>query len=260
MNFDDALKQYLPQAWFRFKFIKYKHFGRGEPELRLIHHLIEPGTTAIDVGASIGLYSAEMARYAAKVLAFEANPDVAAFARVVAARNVEVINVALSSHAGRTTLTMPVNRKGHATTELATIERKRQAGVDNAISIEVDTRRLDDFPVSDCGFIKIDVEGHEEAVLDGASSLIATRRPLLMIELIESFNPGVVARLDKRYAALSYDCFFFSRGALRPIVEFDAARDQDLTQFPALASDREFIANFFFIPAERKAGLLGRLR
>jgi FkbM family methyltransferase len=257
MNFDDALKHYLPQVWFRFKFIKYKYLGRGEPELRLIRHLIEPGTTAIDVGASIGMYSAEMARYAVRVLAFEANPDVAAFTRVVAAHNVEVINVALSSQAGRTTLTMPVNRKGYATTELATIERKRQVGADNPVSIEVETRRLDDFPVSDCGFIKIDVEGHEEAVLEGASSVIATRRPILMVELVESYNPGVIARLRERYAALSYDCLFFSQGALRPVIEFDAARDQDLA---ALPGGRAFIANFFFIPAEKKAGLLNRLR
>ena len=111
MNFDDTLKRYLPRVWFRFKFIKYKYLGRGEPELRLIRHLVEPGTTAIDVGASIGMYSAEMARYAGKVLAFEANPDVAAFTRAVAAPNIEVINVALSSHAGRATLTMPMNAR-----------------------------------------------------------------------------------------------------------------------------------------------------
>ena len=259
MNFDDALKRYLPRVWFRFKFIKYKYLGRGEPELRLIRHLVEPGTTAIDVGASIGMYSAEMARYAGKVLAFEPNPAVAAFTRVVAAPNIEVINVALSSQAGRATLTMPMNRKGHATTELAAIDRRPAAGADNVSSIEVETRRLDDFPVSDCGFIKIDVEGHEEAVLDGASSLIATRRPVLMIELVESFNPGVIARLDERYAALSYDCFFLSRGALRPVADFDAARDQDATMLPAIPDGREFIVNFFFIPAEKKAQVLSRL-
>ena len=258
MNFDDALKRYLPRVWFRFKFIKYKYLGRGEPELRLIRHLVEPGTTAIDVGASIGLYAAEMARYAGKVLAFEPNPDVAAFTRTVAARNIEVINVALSSHAGRATLTMPMNRKGRATTELAAIDRRPADGADNVSSIEVETRRLDDFPVADCGFIKIDVEGHEEEVLDGASSLIATRRPVLMIELMESFNPGVIARLDERYAALSYDCFFFSRGALRPVVDFDAARDQDATMLPGVLDGREFIVNFFFIPAEKKARVMSR--
>ena len=90
MNFDDALKHHLPRVWFRFKFLKYKYFRRGEPELWLIRHLVEPGTTALDVGASIGIYAAEMARYAAKVIAFEANPEVAAFTARVAPRNVEV--------------------------------------------------------------------------------------------------------------------------------------------------------------------------
>ena len=68
MNFDDALKHYLPRVWFRFKFLKYKYLKRGEPELWLIRHLVEPGTTALDVGASIGIYAAEMARYAGKVI------------------------------------------------------------------------------------------------------------------------------------------------------------------------------------------------
>lgn len=64
MNFDDALKHHLPRVWFRFKFIKYKYLGRGEPELHLVRHLVEPGTTAIDAGASIGLFAAEMAKAA----------------------------------------------------------------------------------------------------------------------------------------------------------------------------------------------------
>ena len=90
MNFDDALKHYAPRAWFRFKFLKYKYLKRGEPEIHLIRHLVAPGTTAIDIGCSIGIYAAEMARYANKVIAFEANPAVAQFARAVAPRNVEV--------------------------------------------------------------------------------------------------------------------------------------------------------------------------
>ena len=251
MNFDDALKRHRPRVWFRFKFLKYKYLKRGEPELWLIRHLVEPGTTALDVGASIGIYAAEMARYADKVIAFEANPQVAAFARSVAARNVEVINVALSSHAGRTTLTVPLNARGRAVTELASIAPK-QAGA--GIAIDVETRRLDDFPIANCSFVKIDVEGHEEAVLDGASALIAAQRPVLMIELVEAFNPGVVARLTGRYAALSYRVFF-SKGELKPIVEFDAARDQD----EALMPSRDYVANFFFIPEEKCERVLARL-
>src|SRR5437764_6842083 len=94
MNFDDALKHYLPRVWFGFKFLKYKYLNRGEPELWLIRHLVESGTTAVDVRASVGMYAAESARYAGKVVAFEANPAVASFTRSVAAPNTQGINVA----------------------------------------------------------------------------------------------------------------------------------------------------------------------
>ena len=253
MNFDDALKQYLPRAWFRFKFLKYKYLKRGEPELWLIRHLVEPGTTALDVGASIGIYAAEMARYAAKVIAFEANPEVAAFASKVAAHNVEVINKALSSRAGLTTLTVPLNAKGRAVTELASIAAKETAG-GNGVTIEVETQRLDAFPIANCSFIKIDVEGHEEAVLDGASALIAAQRPVLMIELVEAFNPGVVRRLSARYAALDYCGLFLSQGSLHPIAAFEPARHQNpdnLKPRHKLPRGAEFINNVLFVPDEK---------
>jgi len=254
MNFDDALKQYLPRVWFRFQFVKYKHLKRGEPELWLIRHLVEPGTTALDVGASIGIYAAEMSRYAANVIAFEANPEVAAFASKVAAHNVEVIDKALSSRAGLTTLTVPLNAKGRAVTELASIAAK--AAEENDVTIDVETRRLDDFPIANCSFIKIDVEGHEEAVLDGASALIAAQRPVLMIELVEAFNPGVVQRLAARYAVLNYRALFLSHGKLRPIAEFDPARHQNADNLKPrhkLPRGAEFINNVLFVPVEKTA-------
>src|SRR5438477_7290681 len=194
-----------------------------------------------------------MARYAGKVIAFEANPQVAGFTRKVAPRNVKVINVALSSSAGRTTLTVPLNAKGRAVTELASIA-PNQATPENSVGFDVETRRLDDFPIANCSFIKIDVEGHEEAVLDGAAALLAAQRPVLMIELVEAFNPGVIARVTKRYAVMSYRVFFF-KGGFRPIADFDAARDQD----EALMARGEYVANFFFIPKEKCGRLLARL-
>lgn len=263
MNFDDALKRYLPRAWFRFKFLKYKCFRRGEPELWLIRHLVEPGTTAVDVGASIGIYSNEMARFAGKVVAFEANPDVAAFTARVAPRNVEVVNVALSSASGRARLKIPLNAQGRAIDELATIEAGNPLHAGTAASADVEMKRLDDFAITNCSFIKIDVEGHEEAVLDGASALIAAQRPVLMVELNEEFNPGVVKRLAARYAALNYRGLFLSQGKLHPISEFDPARHQNrenLKPRHKLPRGAEFINNVLFVPEEKCDRVLARLR
>jgi FkbM family methyltransferase len=261
MNFDDALKQYAPRVWFQFKFLKYKFFKRGEPEIWLIGHLVEPGSTAIDVGTSIGIYAAEMARYAGKVIAFEANPAVAQFARAVAPRNVDVVNVALSSAAGRTTLKIPRNPTGETIDELATIEAGNPLHAGDAAAVEIEMKRLDDFAVTNCSFIKIDVEGHEEAVLDGAATLIASQRPVLMIELDESLNQGALARLAERYAALGYRALFLSHGKLRPVSEFDPARHQNaenLRPRHKLPRGAEYINNFVFVPEEKSERVLAR--
>jgi FkbM family methyltransferase len=263
MNFDDALKAHLPRVWFRFKFLKYKYRGRGEPELALIRRLVEPGTTALDVGAAIGLYAAEMARTAGKVIAFEANPHSAAFAASVAARNVEVVNVALSSRAGRSTLRIPLNSEGRAIDELASVDAANPLYAGATASIDVETKRLDDFSIENCSFIKIDVEGHEEAVLDGASALIAAQRPVLMVEVNEDGHAGAVQRIADRLAALGYRGVFLSRGTLHPIAEFDPARHQDLALLKyarhKLPRGREFINNFVFVPEEKRARVLVRL-
>jgi FkbM family methyltransferase len=261
MNFDDALKHYAPRAWFRFKFLKYKYAKRGELEIHLIRHLVEPGTTAIDIGCSIGIYAAEMARYAAKVVAFEANPAVAQFARAVAPRNVEVVNVALSSAPGRATLKIPRNPGGATVDELATIEPGNPLHASDSDTLQVEMKRLDDMGVANCSFIKIDVEGHEEAVLDGAANLIAAQRPVLMIELDESLNQGALARLAERYAAISYSGFFLSQGKLQAVSEFDPARHQNADNLKPrhkLPPGVEYINNFVFVPEEKSARILAR--
>ena len=123
-------------------------------------------------------------------------------------------------------------------------------------------KRLDDFSIANCSFIKIDVEGHEEAVLDGASMLIASQRPVLMIELDESLNKGALARLAARYAALDYRAFFLSHGKLRPVSEFDPARHQNAANLKPrhkLPRGVEYINNFVFVPEEKSARILARL-
>jgi FkbM family methyltransferase len=259
MNFDDALKRYAPHAWFRFKFLKYKFFKRGEPEIRLVRHLIEPGSTALDIGCSIGIYAAEMARHAGKVIAFEANPAVAAFARSVAPRNVEVINAALSSAPGRANLKIPLNARGRRIDELATIDSGNPLHAVAATTAAVEMKRLDDIPITNCSFIKIDVEGHEEAVLAGAAALIAAQHPVLMIELDETLNQGALARLTTHLADMNYRGFFLSQGKLRPIAGFDPARHQNAANLKPrhkLPRGAEYINNFVFVPEEKTRRVL----
>jgi FkbM family methyltransferase len=246
------VRDMCPRLWFFGKFQLYR-FLKGELEIRALRQVVPRGRLAIDVGASIGLYARELSHLTPKVVAFEANPAVAAFARAVAPANVEVVNVALSATEGRAVLRIPVNRRGNSTDELATIESRNQHYAGEMFTVEVATRRLDDYAFTDCGFIKIDVEGHEEAVLDGGARLIEMQRPVLMIELADMHNPGTIGRVVSRFTGLSYVTYFLWHGSWRPFAEFDERRHQNLALIeglPRRARRRAFVSNFFFFPQE----------
>jgi FkbM family methyltransferase len=247
------IRRCCPRLWFFFKFLRYWYW-RGENEIHVLRHVVPPGRLAIDIGSSIGLYSKELARLVPKVVAFEADPDVAALARQVAPRNVEVVNAALSAANASATLRTPVDARGRPISDLATIERPSASAAGRFNTVEVATKRLDACGYRDCGFIKIDVEAHEEAVLDGAARLVETCRPVLMIELDDGLNPGTIGRVTDRLSRLLYDGYFLSRGELWPISEFDLGRHQNMPAFKALPPRRrakaEYINNFIFMPRE----------
>ena len=247
------IRRCCPRLWFFFKSLRYRYW-KGEKEIHVLRQIVPPGRLAIDVGSSIGLYSKELARLVPRVVAFEADPNVAALARQVAPRNVEVVDAALSAANGSATLRIPLNARGRPIGDRATIEPPGAGEADRFTIIEVATRRLDDCGYADCGFIKIDAEAHEEAVLDGASRLIETCRPVLMIELDDGLNAGTVDRVTRRLSQISYDGYFLSRGELRPMSEFDVARHQNAEAYMALPPrarrNAEYINNFIFMPRE----------
>ena len=256
MGIASHIRRVSPRVWVYFKSLRYK-FYNGEREIWLVRYFLDDYKLALDVGSSIGLYSREMAKYAKKVVAFEANPRVAAFARRVAARNVEVLNVALSSAEGETVLRIPINRRNDTIDDLATTEPKNPLHFGRIASEKVATKRLDDFGFTDCGFIKLDVEGHEEAVLDGAMHLIETQRPIMMIELDDQFNPGTIKRVTERLSGLSYAVYLLFGGRLRPIADFNPDVHQNITAITCLPPHRrrrgEYMKNFIFVPNEAKA-------
>jgi hypothetical protein len=66
--------------------------------------------------------------------------------------------------------------------------------------ITVDTRALDSFRFEQVDYIKIDVEGHEMAVLEGARDTLGRCRPWLVVEALGGEQEKVRAFL----AALGY--------------------------------------------------------
>jgi len=102
---------------------------------------------------------------------------------------------------------------------------------------------LDDFDLPAVGFVKIDVEGHEEAVLKGGEKLLARDRPVYMIEIEERHNPGALSRIVQYFNGQEYDAMFYDGIRMRTIEEFIQQRHQT-------TGSRVYVNNFFFYPRE----------
>ena len=115
----------------------------------------------------------------------------------------------------------------------------------------METKRLDECGLENVAFLKIDVEGHEHAVLRGAAGLISSCRPTILIELEERHTAGAVKATKNYLDEFGYRGFFLSDGRLRHIDSFEPARDQRLPiQRHGSAA---YINNFLFIHESRKS-------
>ena len=222
----------------------------GEPEARLLPVLCSRQRLSIDIGGNEGAYTVHMRRCSRAVEVFEPIPDLARRLAVCFRfdRRVRIHNQALSDHAGTTTLRLPLHH-GHAVTGLASIEPDNELRGLPVSTLDVALCRLDDLGFRDVGFIKLDVEGHEVAVLRGAERLLRESRRNLLIEAAEHNRPGAVAAVAATLTPLGYQGVFLYRGALLDVEAFDAAVHQPAGALNELSQNREgvpYSANFIW--------------
>ena len=241
-NLGSVLQGLLPPKG-RFLALAYKNYFLGDPILRRLPELVDPRRTAVDVGAYVGIYTYFLAKRCARVVAYEPNPDMAALLRLNAAENVEVVCRALSDRAGRGTLSVPIieGRQVHGLGRVAADDEEGCARL-----IEIELVRLVDEPLENVGFMKIDVEGHEENVLRGGETLIRRDRPVLLVEIEERHTGKPVTDTFASIERLGYDGYFLSAGKLEPVARFDPVRDQSVSNLDRPGTD--YINNFVFKP------------
>jgi FkbM family methyltransferase len=139
--------------------------------------LFRDGDTFVDIGANVGIYSLTLARThrilpRTRFYAFEANPDTFSRLSVHTAKlGIQAHNVALSDHNG--TLEFMAGAVSHVFT---TVENKSSYNIESE-RVSVPCRRLDEMAIEgDSLILKIDVEGQEKSVLDGALALFQAKR------------------------------------------------------------------------------------
>ena len=148
-----------------------------------LHRLIDPGDVVVDIGANVGYLTSLAATRAGPtgtVIAYEPHPRVFARLCANAARwatrpsigPVELRQAAVSDHAGTARLASGPHFDQNM--GLAALHPD-DAASDDIDLVSVAVERLDDV-IGDgiIGVLKIDVEGHEPEVLQGAERLLAT--------------------------------------------------------------------------------------
>jgi FkbM family methyltransferase len=195
-----------------------------EPEMELLDLLCERHRPGVDVGAKIGMYTYRIRKHSSEVIAFEPIPMFHHILRAVfEGRRGRIEPYAVSDQRGTAILRLPYGRDGTPKYGRSTIdpENRFDTGlIARHDEIEVETRRIDDYNLADVGFVKIDVEGHELAVLAGAEGTLARHRPSLLIECNDEHQPDAVKRLGAWLAAHGYTTVFVDGRELRPIEEY----------------------------------------
>jgi FkbM family methyltransferase len=229
-----------PRAYWR---VRGMRRGLEEPELALLPSLCDATRTSLDIGANYGMYTVHLERFSRRCVAFEPNPALAASLRRGFATAVEVHAVALSDREGFAELRMPAWWPGQSTIEGRNALAARRG--EPLRTVRVPTRTLDGLlPREDVGFVKIDVEGHEEAVLRGSETLLRRCRPAVLVELEERHNEGCIDRVTELFAELGHRGAALVDGDLVDLADFDAVAHQ------RRASDPHFTRNFLYAPPE----------
>lgn len=221
--------------------------NHGERELKILNQLIDPNRASIDVGANKGVYTYWLEKFSKKVYAYEANPELTQTFLQATGRNVEVRACGLSNVAGTLKFRVPIagiknsSKKPYLEHQGGTFR-----SISNRSFVEQDVKvfRLDELEHDPVGFIKIDVEGHEMEVIEGAKSLLEKDRPVLLVELVQNFHKRPLMDLVREVESLNYKPRVLLPAGFANPLEIDQKYFSDNPDY--------FINNFLFIPSEMK--------
>lgn len=179
-----------------------------EAELATLLPLIRVPGLVIEVGTNMGIFTvpmaAQLAREGREMLALEPQPvifqQLCANLALNGLLNVSALPYACGRTSGMTSFEVPDYRNPNNFGGLSM--SAREGGHAKVESVPL--VRLDDLvPAATVGFLKVDVEGQELAVLEGAAGLIDRSRPVLYVEndRVES-SPALIAWLLARHYEL----------------------------------------------------------
>lgn len=149
---------------------------------------------ALDIGANVGEWARPLSKRFDKVICFEPNPNFReCFNKNITESNVTLYPYGLSTHAH--TAEQGTN---HTHLNYVVGDTKPREG-------DIECRSLDSFDLRDVDYIKIDVDGFEIPVLQGAQQTLKRNNPVINIEMKERKRPKIVEESRKILRNLGYN-------------------------------------------------------
>lgn len=199
------------------RFLDTIYYGGAweDAETKVFALLAEQSRVVLDVGANTGTYALMTASLSpgVTVVCFEPSPANADRLRANVALNtfggIEVVEAAVGSDNGRIQLTVPA---GGLLSEVASVHGafSRAHSEDETIEVDVELVTIDEIVrrrgLERVDLIKLDVEYHELAALQGARETLARFSPVVLAEIfnydvLAGNRPGVRDQVDPDNAA-----------------------------------------------------------
>lgn len=199
-------------------------------ELRAIKRAVRPDDTVCDIGANKGSYTYWLSRWVprGRVIAFEPQVELATYLQLACVRlgmkNVTVEAKAVYSQSGTLGLFIPGGKDSPGATLSA-----KAASPEGGRRVSVPVVALDEYFPSETriGVLKIDVEGAEQGVFEGAKRILTQHSPLLVFECENRYlEAGSVLDVFRFLEGLGYSGEFICGSKLRPLAEFDSTVHQ----------------------------------
>jgi len=130
----------------------------------------------LDIGSNIGQWTRPLAKRFQSVVCFEPNPNF----RECFKKNIQEENVLLWPYGLS-------NKEHKAKQDFNSTVLRQEDG-------DIDCRTLDSFGLTNVDFVKIDVDGFEIPLLNGARETLSKNNPVINIEMKESKRSNIVAR------------------------------------------------------------------
>ena len=219
-----------------------------EKEMHLLRRIVKPYERVIDVGANRGIYTYKLWRLGALVEVFEPNPTCLRILKAWAydKLRVKIHPIALSNKNGSAILNVPVDKYGIEHDASASLEDLK---FNSSRHESVSLLTLDSFNFQEVSMIKIDVEGHELSVLEGAKDTLSRWKPALIIEIEQRHNFLPFDYLILKLINLGYLGYFIYNDKLTPLKEFNLTVHQSMKNFNS--KNGYYINNFLFLHSDK---------